>query len=165
MMIVAAAEPSGEERKTHWDYLYDAEENRAERRYMVNKLLKLPCKICGSNEHKTITQQVEGDQSTIQYECPAALQENWNPFLHHSVYNRNIELCPSKFSEMYGFQKAVIMEKFNELKEYGFGGRISSVRWYVLKESILKICDEQNEACRRFKREVPNKEDEEDYDV
>ena len=83
----------------------DNERLQRERNYMIRKSLKTPCTICGSNQHKAITQETPGDQSTIEYECPAALEEKWDPDLHHSVYRKNIQVCPYKFAEMFNFQK------------------------------------------------------------
>jgi hypothetical protein len=119
---------------------------------MVGKTLRIPCVICGSEQHRAITQAVENDQSTIAYECPAAFQEQWNPDLHFLTYIDNIALSPYKFAQMYSFQKDIINEAFSDLRDHGYGKSHSKKRWRALKMDILNICDVQTEAERRFKR-------------
>ena len=136
------------------------EDERLQRNYMVRKLLRHPCGICGSDQHKAITQGIEDDQSTIEYECPAALKEQWDPDTHFSIYRYNIELCPYKFAQMYGFQRETIQEAFIGLQEHGPGKYLNRVKLYMLKNTILNICDQQRESERRFKREVGSEEDE-----
>ena len=137
--------------------------NQDERDYMIGKLLRKPCGICGSGDHQAINQGVTGDQSTISYECPAALKEQWDPDLHPSMFRSNIEICPYKYVQMYNFDQTAIEESFSLLKEFGCGKGQSKVSWYVMKRNMLKICDDQKEAGRWFKSEVRGEElDEED---
>lgn len=139
----------------------DTEDNRAQRAYMVEKSLRYPCIICGSEHHKAISQGIAGDQSTIEYECPAALQEKWDPDLHYSTYMSNVALDRYKFAQMYSFQRDQIVEAFVNLKQYGYGKTHSKMRWFVLRQEILKICDEQKEAESRFTRHIEEMDEEE----
>jgi len=134
--------------------LHQEEQDKLEREYMIGKLLKEPCGICGSDLHKAITQSILGDQSTIDYECPAALREEWDATYHHSIFKKNTMICEYKFAQMYGFHKTMIEEAFSNLKEFGAGSRQSNLHWYLMRKRILEICDEQKEAETRFKRET-----------
>jgi len=140
----------------------EEEKDKAQRQYMIGKLLTAPCGICGSFDHKAITEDIAGDQNTIKYECPAALQEEWDTELHHSVFRKNIAICPYKFAQMFSFQKDMIIAAFPNLKEHGCGKYDHQIRWYLFRTKILEICEEQKEYESRFKREIPTKEDDED---
>ena len=139
-------------------------QNQDERNYMIGKLLRKPCGICGSGDHQAINQEVMKDQSTITYECPAALKEQWDPDHHPSVFRSNIELCPRKYAQMYNFDRSIIEESFPQLKESEYGKSQSPVSWYVTMRNILKVCDDQKEAGRRFKGAISGEISDEDED-
>jgi len=140
----------------------EEEKDRAERAYMIGKLLRMPCGICGSVEHKAITEGITGDQSTIEYECPAAFQDQWDPGLHRSIFQKNITVDPYKFAQMFSFQKDLVEAAIPNLKEFGSGKYDHQIRWFLLKKHLLEICDEQKECERRFKRDTRVMETDED---
>ena len=143
----------------------EAERDRNDRANRISELLHSPCGICGSEEHKAITQLITGDQSTIVYECPAAAQEHWDVDLHPSTYRRNIAVRTYKFAQMYGFVAGSVRDAFPNLQVHGVGKHLNMVKSYKLRMEILDICAEQKESERRFKRETPLDEnnDEDDH--
>ena len=136
----------------------EAERDRNDRANRISELLHSPCGICGSEEHKAITQLTAGDQSTIDYECPAAAQEQWDADLHPSTYRRNIAICTYKFAQMYGFVAGSVRDAFPNLQAHGVGKHLNMVKFYKLRMEILDICAEQKESERRFKRDIPRDE-------
>jgi hypothetical protein len=73
----------------------------------------------------------------------------------------NVALDRYKVAQMYSFQRDQIVEAFVNLKQYGYGKTHSKMRWFVLRQEILKICDEQKEAESRFTRHIEEMDGEE----
>ena len=138
--------------------------NLDERNYMLGKLLRRPCGICGSGDHQAVNQEVMGDQSSITYECPAALKEQWDPDLHPSVFRSNIEPCPMKYAQMYNFDRSIIEKSFTQLKDSEYGKSQSKISWYVVMRNILEVCDDQKESGRRFKGAISGELSDEEED-
>jgi hypothetical protein len=110
-----------------------------------------PCKCCGSYEHALLITSGK-DVILIDFECPVIRHEKVEDMLRERSRDKMYEPCPEKFANLYGYQRAEVMEALKQFDKAGIG---KYWNWPSCIEFNEKVLD----SCVNYSRQVIFKRD------